>query len=180
MLATASFASYSRSPYALFSREPIPGPRGLERITRHPFLVGVTVVAIAHALLASWLVGTVFGVGLALLGIVGAYHQDRKLLARKGAPYAAYLRATSAVPFAAIASGRQQLVWRELPTAALGLGLVVAVALRAVHDSIFAAGGAWLVGAVIGGVALITLQTWLEVRRRPEEGNTVKSPAPGL
>lgn len=165
VLATGSFATYSRSPYAVLSNRPTDGPRGLERITRHPFMVGVVLLALAHAFLARWMVGTVFALGLAFLGSVGAYHQDRKLLARKGAPYAAYLRATSAIPFAAIAAGRQRLVWRELPFAALGLGLVLAVGLRAVHDSMFAHGGAWVVGVVGASVALITLETWRRVRR---------------
>jgi len=161
-----SFATYFRSPYALHSRRPIDGPYGLERITRHPFLAGVALMGIAHALLARWMVGTVFSLGLATLAVFGSMHQDRKLLARKGAAYAAYLRATSAIPFAAIAAGRQRLVARELPVTALASGVAIAIALRAVHDSIFASGGAWMIGVVTGSVALIALQTRLQARRR--------------
>jgi uncharacterized membrane protein len=160
VIATASFASYGRSPYAVLSGRAVRGPYGLERITRHPFFAGVTLIALAHVLLAQWLIGTVFGLGLAALATVGSYHQDRKLLARKGPPYAEYLRVTSAVPFAAIAAGRQQLVWRELPVTALGLGVAVAVALRLVHGLLFASGGFWFVAVVLGSVALLTLQAW--------------------
>jgi len=180
-LMVGSFATYSRSPYALFSSRPIDGPYGLERITRHPFLVGVTLMALAHALLARWMIGTVFGLGLALLGIAGSLHQDRKLLARKGASYAAYLDATSAVPFAAIAAGRQRLVWRELPVTGLVAGLAITAGLRAVHDSIFASGGAWAIGVVTASVSLITLETWLRVRRirMPSASPSVASPHGG-
>ena len=164
-LAAGSFATYLRSPYAMISRQPIREPYGLERITRHPFMAGVALMAVAHVLLARWLVGTLFASGLALLAIAGAYHQDRKLLARKGAPYAAYLRATSAVPFVAIVTGRQRLVWRELPFGVLTLGVAIAAALRAVHGSIFAGGGAWAIAVVAISVSLIGVQTWLKTRR---------------
>ena len=55
-------------------------------MTRHPFFVGVALLASAHVLLATRLVGAVFFAGLAALAILGARHQDRKILARRGAP----------------------------------------------------------------------------------------------
>ena len=86
----------------------------MERITRHAFFWGLGMLAIAHALLATRLVGTVLFTGVALVAIGGSYHQDRKLLARIGRPYADYLAATSAVPFAAIVAGRQRFPWTDL------------------------------------------------------------------
>src|SRR5437899_13047458 len=61
---------------------PIRAPRGVERVTRHPFFVGVALLASAHVLLATRLVGAVFFAGLAALAILGAWHQDRTLPAR--------------------------------------------------------------------------------------------------
>src|SRR5262249_51093083 len=116
------------------------GARGLERITRHPFFVGVAIAAAAHALLATRLVGTVFSLRLRGRSLVGAWHQDRKLLARRGRPFADFLAVTSVVPFAAILSGRQRLVARELPWGTLVVTLLVVGGLRAVHESIFASG----------------------------------------
>src|SRR5262249_60253032 len=101
-------------PYAL-ANDAAREPRGLERITRHPFLVGVALTAGAHALLAPHLIGTVFSAGLLALALGGAWHQDRKLLARRGHPFAAFLAATPLVPFAAIVSGRQRLPPRPPP-----------------------------------------------------------------
>src|SRR5438093_8381613 len=144
--ATVSLVSYPRSPMAVFG-ESVRTPYGIERITRHSFFVGIAIVATAHALLATRLVGTVFFAILALFVTVGAWHQDRKLLALRGAPYADYLAGTSALPFAAILAGRQQLVWRELSAGALFAGLVIAVLLRTVHGSILAHDGVWVIGA---------------------------------
>ena len=155
---------YARSPTALFG-PPIRTPRGTERITRHPFFAGTALLGIAHALLATRLVGTVFFAGLATLSIAGAWHQDRKLLARRGRPYADYVAATSAVPFAAILAGRQPFPRGEIRVRAVAVGLLVAVLLRAVHSRILAHGGAWFVGAVIAGAVGFSLQAWRRARR---------------
>jgi uncharacterized membrane protein len=127
--------------------------------------LGVALFGVAHALLATRLVGTVMFAGLALLAIVGSLHQDSKLRAQAGPAYAEYLAVTSFVPFAAIAAGRQQLVVRELPWTGMAVGLAVAFALRSVHASIFAHGGAWVIGVVLGGAALAGVQALAHRRR---------------
>ena len=114
MLMTGAFATYSQSPFALAGQR-VREPRGLERVTRHPFFVGLSLLGAAHALLAPRLVGAVAMGSLALVAGVGAWFQDRKLLALRGQGYRDYLAVTSAIPFAAILAGRQQLVWAELP-----------------------------------------------------------------
>jgi uncharacterized membrane protein len=119
----------------------------------------------AHALLAPHLTGAVFAGGFAGLGLVGAWHQDRKLLRLRGERYAAYVAATSTIPFAAILAGRQRLVLRELPLGALAAGVVVAALLRARHDSLFANGGLWLLAIVLGGAAVQVVQGWRRGRR---------------
>src|SRR4030095_16445024 len=68
VIATASFASYGRSPYAVLSGRAVRGPYGLERITRHPFFAGVTLIAIAHALLGPVVIGPRLRPGLSALG----------------------------------------------------------------------------------------------------------------
>src|SRR5262249_49781936 len=71
VLAFAAFPAYPGSTYATGGTG-TRAPRGLERITRHPFFVGVAIAAAAHALLATRLVGTVFSLGLLGLSLVGA------------------------------------------------------------------------------------------------------------
>jgi uncharacterized membrane protein len=135
-------------------------PRGLARITRHAFFVGMAMLAAAHMLLATRLAGVVFFAGIFLLVTLGARLQDRKLLRRYGAPYAEYLATTSAIPFAAIAAGRQRLVWEEIRLPMLALSVLMVAGLRWVHASIFAAGGAWVMGVIVGSVVLLQLATW--------------------
>jgi len=147
----------------------IPGgvkePYGLERVTRHPFFVGTALLGIGHVLLASRMVGVVAFGGLAIYSIAGAMHQDGKLRRELGEHFAAYLDQTSLVPFAAIVAGRQRLVARELPLAGIAVGLLLAFALRSVHSSILADGGAWAIGVMVLGPLVATWLTLLRRRR---------------
>jgi uncharacterized membrane protein len=154
MLMVGAFARYSRSPYAI-GGEQVREPRGLERVTRHPFFVGLALFGAAHALLAPRLVGAVAMGGLGLFAGAGAWIQDRKLLALRGEDYRDFLSVTSAIPFAAILAGRQRLVWEEIPYRMLLIGLVLTFALRAVHEHLFDHGGAYLIAAVVLGPLLI-------------------------
>lgn len=160
VLAVAGIVPYPASSYALFRTTSRPEPRGLERITRHPFFAGTALVGVGHALLAQHLVGTVFFSGLVILSLAGAWHQDRKLLAARGETHAELMGQTSTVPFVALLSGRTTLAVREQPWGALALGIAAMLGLRSVHPSILAHGGAWVVLAVIGGAVLATIQAW--------------------
>jgi uncharacterized membrane protein len=163
-LIAAGLAVYPRLPVALFG-QPIVAPRGIERITRHPFFVGTALLGLAHALVASHLAGAVLMGGFAVLGISGARHQDAKYRRARGRSYEEYLAVTSTVPFAAIVSGRQRLVARELPLGAFAVGLGLAVLLRLAHASLFAHDGLWIVVAMVGGGALASAQSFLRSRR---------------
>jgi uncharacterized membrane protein len=164
-LALASLVSYPASPMAILTHR-VPPPHGLERITRHPFFMGFALASLAHVLLATRLVGAVFQAGIATVMIVGAWHQDRKLLVLRGRPYEAYLAETSAVPFGAILAGRQRLVWRELPYGALAACTAIAVLLRVVHGGIFDHGGVWVIVATLGGAVGAGLASAVHARRR--------------
>jgi uncharacterized membrane protein len=165
VLALASLGSYPRSPYAL-GRRTTREPYGLERVTRHPFFAGLAVAGAAHALLATRLVGCLFFAILAAYSLVGAWHQDRRLLAERGEPHARYLAATSLVPLAAVLAGRQRIVWRELPWGSIAVSAVAVGGIRLVHDSLLAANGAWLVGIVLAGAAVAALPNLVRSLRR--------------
>ena len=104
--------------------------RGVLRITRHPFLVGVGLWAVAHLLANGDAASLVFFGGFALLAFLGTLSIDRRK-ARLATPgWAEYAASTSIVPFAAVVSGRNELhlgelSWRPL----LGLGVFVAALL---------------------------------------------------
>jgi uncharacterized membrane protein len=167
-LIAAGSVAYPGSAYDMFDRL-VRVPRGIERVTRHAFFAGLTLLAFAHALLATRLVGTVAFAGMGLVASLGAWHQDMKMRARRGRTFADFLAVTSAVPFAAVVAGRQRIVWRELPYGAFAIGLVVTFALRAVHGSIFEYGGVWVIASVVGGAGVFTLASWRRsVRVRTE------------
>jgi uncharacterized membrane protein len=135
--------------------ESVRPPIGLDRITRDPFFSGTVLVAGSHALLAAQLTGTVFFAGFALLAIAGPLHQGTKLRALRGEAYNHYLAQTSAIPFAAIAAGRQRFVASEMPWGAFAAGLVAAAALRLGHDHLFDAYGAPFTLMLVGGSTLV-------------------------
>jgi uncharacterized membrane protein len=172
MLMTGAFAGYAGSPYS-FGGESVREPRGLERVTRHPFFVGTALLGGAHALLATRLIGALLMGSLALFALLGAWFQDRKLLALRGEPYAAYLAASSTLPFAAIVAGRQRLVSSELPYGTLLLGLALAWLLRSLHAHLFAHGGAYVIAALVIGPLVILASEWRRDRRSRRLGSPV-------
>jgi uncharacterized membrane protein len=175
VLVAASLDAYPASPYVVGAPHGAHEPRGVARVTRHPFFVGIALVGLAHALLATRLVGTVFALGFVPHALAGGCHQDRKLLRARGAPYAAYLATTSFVPFAAIAAGRQRLAWEELRLRPLATGVVAAVALRVLHAHLFDAYGAGLIGATVGGAAVLVARGVRAQRRRAARAATPRT-----
>lgn len=113
--------------------------RGIVRITRHPFMVGFSLWAIAHVLLnpdtASLLF---FGTFLVLAGL-GPWLIDAKKAKAFGDKWSSFAGVTSIIPFAAIARGRNQFVpseigwWRPLTA------LSVVAALIYFHGYLFGA-----------------------------------------
>lgn len=166
-LAIAGLVNYMRSPMAVLARRQgsaagegivLRPPAGVERITRHPFFVGLALLMGAHALLVSTLAGAVFFAGFAALALAGIPMQDRKLRARHGEVYGAYLAATSAVPFAAAhaaSADASKRSWWPLVAAAIG-GAVLLAALhplwRLGHGAPFA------VLAIVGGLYAVARQ----------------------
>jgi uncharacterized membrane protein len=170
VLLVAGLAAYPRLPTALFL-QPMREPRGIELVTRHPTFAGIAMWSLAHVLLATRLAGAVWFGGFVVLSVVGAWHQDRRALATRGGEYAAYLRATSFVPFA-----RRMPPAREVPWAAVALGLAAALVLRRAHAHLLDAHGLWTAAAVIGGGGLAGAQA-LRRARRARPGREV-DPAP--
>lgn len=154
MISIVGPTGYLRSAVVVFS-EHTAQPRGMERITRHPFFVGLALLCVGHILVAPRLAGVIVFGGFGLLAVVGGPMQDRKLRARRGPEHAAYLDATSIVPFGAVLRGRQRVVWGELPWLFLALGVAMVWGTRALHGTGY---GAWLVMA-----ALVVGPTWFAI-----------------
>lgn len=171
-LMIAGLIAYPASPMEMATRG-VPRPTRLARITRHAFFVGLAIVAAAHVVLATHLTGTVFFAGLVVIDVVGAWHQDRKLLAQKGEAYAAYCRETSIVPFAAILAGRARMAARDLPLVPLAIGVLGAAGLRWVHPYLFAWDGMAVVVAVVGGAAFFGVTGLVRLMVRAGHGRAL-------
>lgn len=166
-LAIAGLMSYPRSPMAVLARKQhvaLQPPAGVERITRHPFFVGLALLMGAHAMLASTLAGAVFFAGFAALALAGIPMQDRKLRARHGEVYGAYLAATSALPFAA-ADGAPAAASKRSGWLPLAIAIVGAMVLAALHPLWRIGHGApFAVLSIAGGLYALARQ--IRARRR--------------
>ena len=155
---------YVESPMAMFSgktRE----PRGLGRVTRHPMFAGMALFGVGHCFLAGTMIGVVYFGFLAALGVAGGWHQDAKLRSLRGDVFQAYLEKTSAVPFVAVIRGRQKLVFGELPWVFLGLGLLAAWGLHAMHGADFAYTAHVILAGLIFGPIGLTAWSFAKHRR---------------
>jgi uncharacterized membrane protein len=88
--------------------------RGVNRITRHPFQWGVVLWAAAHLAANGDGVSVAFFGTFLVLGLAGGALIDRKKAARLGAAWQPFAAVTSNVPFAAVLTGRNRLVLKEL------------------------------------------------------------------
>jgi uncharacterized membrane protein len=110
--------------------------RGLLRVTRHPFLWSVVLWSLAHLLVNADAGSLLFFGSLGLTAWRGAYDIDRKRRRSNPAEFTRFESTTSNVPFAALVTGRNRLVLREL-WLPLGLGLALALAALALHPYFF-------------------------------------------
>jgi uncharacterized membrane protein len=84
--------------------------RGIVRITRHPFLWGVALWALIHLVANGDLASLILFGSLLLLALGGTVAIDAKRRRRFGNGWAQFAQTTSSVPFAAILSGRNNIV----------------------------------------------------------------------
>jgi uncharacterized membrane protein len=111
--------------------------KGVVRITRHPFLWGVGLWAAGHLMVngdtASFLL---FG-SLLMLAFFGTSSIDAKRARAYGEDWGAFSAATSNVPFAAIAAGRQKLNLAEIGWWRIALAVAVWGAITFAHPYLF-------------------------------------------
>ena len=115
--------------------------RGIVRITRHPFLWGVALWSLVHLVMNGDVASLILFGSLLLLAVGGTASIDAKRRRKFGSDWSNFSQATSNVPFAAIAAGRNALgpALREIGV----LRLIIAVAVYAVlfvfHGRLFGA-----------------------------------------
>ena len=98
-------------------------PRGVHRITRHPFLWGISLWAAVHLVFNPEPPGLWFFGAFLVTGLAGTFSIDAKRARLFGERWSGYAAKTSNIPFAAIAQGRNRLALDEIgwvkPVAAL-------------------------------------------------------------
>ncbi|MCZ6887280.1 MAG: NnrU family protein [Gammaproteobacteria bacterium] len=115
-------------------------PRGVLRVTRHPFQWSIVLWSSAHIIANGDVASLVFFGAFGLLSACGSVLLDRKKAKQLGDAWAGFTSTTSNVPFGAIASGRNRLVVGEL-------WLPVAIGLAAYVLVLF--GHEWISGVAI-------------------------------
>jgi uncharacterized membrane protein len=88
--------------------------KGIQRITRHPFLWGVALWSFTHLVLNGDLASMIFFGSFLILAIAGPFSIDRKRKKAFGEAWNRFAGLTSNVPFMAIIEGRNSLKMGEI------------------------------------------------------------------
>jgi uncharacterized membrane protein len=117
----------------------------LQRVTRHPIMLGLSLWGAAWAALPTQWVDVAFFAGFPAVALLGSWHQDRKL-AKRRPDYAAYCDETSFVPFAAMLRQRS---FKGAPWLLLAVSAPFAYLIEHNRDLVFARFGMPLLLAFI-------------------------------
>ena len=112
--------------------------RGVIKITRHPFLVAVTLWAGPHILANGDLASLIFFGGFLALSLIGPPQIDAKRAAKYPDDWPRFLGQTSWLPFAAILQGRSKVTMAEIGWGRIAVGVALyLVILLLVHQWAF-------------------------------------------
>lgn len=107
-----------------------PEVRGVLRITRHPMMMGIAALCVAHLLAFGFLSDVLFFGGMLVLALVGAWHQDRRKLRDASPELQAFYQQSGFWPLTT--PGRLQGL-REMGPLPILLGGLAAWGLRWAH-----------------------------------------------
>jgi len=113
------------------------GPRGIQRVTRHPMLVAFALWAAVHVAGNGDSAAIVFFGAFLVTALAGMPSIDAKMARRHAESWPGFAAATSVIPFAAILAGRNRLVLREIGWIAPLVGLLAWAALLHAHRQVF-------------------------------------------
>jgi uncharacterized membrane protein len=111
--------------------------RGVGTITRHPFLWGAGLWALAHLAANGDAAALVLFGGIAVLAFAGMHAIDHKRSLRLGAAWRAIAAGTSILPFGAALAGRTSVDWGGIGWVRPVLAVVFYVALMHGHAMLF-------------------------------------------
>lgn len=105
--------------------------RGILRITRHPFLWGLSLWAFVHLIANGDAAALVLFGSLLLLALAGTHSIDAKRRRSSGAAWEKFAAVTSKIPFMAIREGRN--AWKPAEIGGWRLALALLLYLAAMH-----------------------------------------------
>jgi uncharacterized membrane protein len=111
--------------------------RGVHRITRHPFLWGVALWALVHAIFNPGTANLLFFGTFIVVAAAGTFSLDAKREGAYGEPWRRYAGLTSNIPFAAIAQKRNALVLTEIGWIKPAIAVAVYAAFALLHARFF-------------------------------------------
>jgi uncharacterized membrane protein len=111
--------------------------KGIQRITRHPFLWGVVLWSFTHLLLNGDIASVIFFGAFLILAIGGPFSIDRKRKKALGGRWDRFAAVTSNVPFMAIIEGRNSLAVGELGWWRVVLALILYGLFLHLHKTLF-------------------------------------------
>jgi uncharacterized membrane protein len=126
------------------------GPRGIFRITRHPFMWGVALWALVHLAANGDAASTLLFGALAALAILGTMHTDARKRRLLGPAWDAYAGQSSHLPFLAITRKRTSVAWAEIGWRPVVLGVILYLVLLALHEPVIGVAPLSLVAGLFG------------------------------
>jgi len=111
--------------------------RGIQRITRHPFLCGVALWSLTHLLFNGDLASLIFFGAFLILSLAGPASIDKKRKRVFGADWNRFAAVTSIVPFWAIIQGRNSFQVAELGWWRVALALIIFAFFLHLHGYLF-------------------------------------------
>jgi uncharacterized membrane protein len=113
------------------------GPRGIQRVTRHPMLMAFALWGLMHVLGNGDSAALVFFGAFLVTAVAGMPSIDAKMARRHPDTWPGFAAASSIIPFGAILAGRNRLVVGEIGWIAPLVGLVAWAALLHSHRHVF-------------------------------------------
>ncbi len=137
LLAVVLFVMMLATPSPTSMRPGATVARGILSLTRHPMNMAFACFGLAHVVTNGFM-GDVFFFGqFAVLGLLGAFHQDARLARDRGEQFREFMASTSVLPFVAILQGRNRVAADRRTLTMFLFALAVFVALVIFHQKLF-------------------------------------------
>lgn len=111
---------------------------GMLRVTRHPFLWGVALWAVAHVVVNGDAASLILMAGILILSLGGMWHIDQRREEALGGAWGPIAMTTSRLPFQALLQGRTTMDWKGIGWSRLVAALALYVIFLHLHD--------WIIG----------------------------------